>query len=134
MKRLAALSTCLLAIALAPVALAEPASYEPGSITTEALAALLRSGAPVVLLDARPTMPATLPGAKQLVPEASAEALAAAAPDKDALIITYCSAPACKLSHRLATRLAKLGYANVIEYTEGFSAWRKAGHPTVPFI
>ncbi len=108
-------------------------AHSQGTVNTEALAAIINSDVPVVILDARPKTPATIPGAKQVVPEAPLDILTAAAPDKNALIITYCSGPQCQLSNRLATRLLKLGYTNVIEYPEGFSAWRKAGKPIQPF-
>ena len=48
-------------------------------------------------------------------------------PDKDALIVTYCSNTACQTSRIAAEKLAKLGYTNVRRYEEGKQDWDEAG-------
>jgi rhodanese-related sulfurtransferase len=50
-------------------------------------------------------------------------------PDRDALIVTYCSNPACANSQQLATKLEGLGYTNVRKYREGIEDWAAAGLP-----
>ena len=64
--------------------------------------------------------------------DASAEDIkATAGSDKNALIVTYCSNTKCPASARLATRLRKLGYTNVLEYPEGIDGWAEAGKAVV---
>lgn len=103
-------------------------------IGTEALAALLRSHVAVTVLDARTGQAddgRRLPGAEDASMPATVEAgdVAEAIPDKDALVITYCTDLKCGASHKLAERLRALGYANVIEYREGIEGWVKAELP-----
>jgi len=50
-------------------------------------------------------------------------------PDRDALIVMYCSNPACGNSQDLATKLERLGYRNVRKYREGIEDWAAAGLP-----
>src|ERR1051325_8451360 len=50
-------------------------------------------------------------------------------PDRDALIVTYCSNPECQNSQAVATKLEKLGYTNVRKYREGIEDWAAAGLP-----
>lgn len=51
-------------------------------------------------------------------------------PDHDAVIVTYCSNPACPNSGQVADRLTHLGYTNVRKYAEGIEDWTNAGLPT----
>ncbi|GLW34731.1 rhodanese-like domain-containing protein [Actinoplanes regularis] len=71
-----------------------------------------------------------LPGAIPLVENEVAEQAAALLPSKTALIVTYCSNPACPNSQRVADKLTALGYANVRKYREGIEDWTNAGLPT----
>ncbi|GAA1980955.1 rhodanese-like domain-containing protein [Catenulispora subtropica] len=50
-------------------------------------------------------------------------------PDRDALIVTYCSNAACPNSQNVATKLEKLGYTNVRKYRDGIEDWAAAGLP-----
>jgi len=100
-------------------------------IQTPALKALLASGVPVVVLDARTGKfddGRRIPGAKQLSPEATAEQAASAIPAKGALVVTYCSGVKCPASEALAARLKALGYSNILEYREGIAGWVEAGN------
>jgi rhodanese-related sulfurtransferase len=85
----------------------------------------------VTLVDALPASyyaKAHLPGALNLV-ESDVEARAAELlPDKDAVIVTYCSNEACGNSQAVANRLQKLGYTNVRKYREGIQDWAEAGN------
>ncbi len=110
-----------------PVSLAK---VQPATIETSALAALVKSGIPLVLLDARTGKyddGRRLPGAKQLGPKATAEEAAALIKAKDSLVVTYCANPKCPASGHLAARLKELGYTNVLEYPQGIEGWVKAG-------
>lgn len=70
-----------------------------------------------------------LPGAVPLT-EGEVEAAAAGLlPDKDALIVVYCSNPACGNSQAVAGKLERLGYRNVRKYREGIEDWAEAGLP-----
>jgi rhodanese-related sulfurtransferase len=104
---------------------------EVGKIDTAALAVLIKSEAPLVILDARTKGRdgRRIPGARFLSPKASAkEAAEAIGKDKDALVVTYCSNVKCPASKYLAKRLHKLGYKNVLKYPEGIEGWAAAGH------
>jgi rhodanese-related sulfurtransferase len=50
-------------------------------------------------------------------------------PDRDALIVTYCSDATCGNSQEVATKLENLGYTNVGTYREGIADWAEAGLP-----
>lgn len=68
-----------------------------------------------------------IPGAKSLSSLSTAEDVAEILPDKDALVVTYCSNLQCPAGKRLADYLKKLGYTQVHEYPEGIAGWRAAG-------
>ena len=71
-----------------------------------------------------------LPGAVALAPGEVDARAATVLPDKDALIVTYCTGPSCPNSGQVADRLTALGYANVRKYREGIEDWADAGLPT----
>ena len=68
-----------------------------------------------------------LPGAVHIHFEDVEERAPALLPDKDALIVTYCSNTACQNSRIAAEKLAKLGYTDVRRYEEGKQDWSEAG-------
>lgn len=70
-----------------------------------------------------------LPGAIHLHYEEVGERAAALLPDRAALIVTYCSNPACANSRVAAEKLARLGYTNVRRYEAGKDDWVRAGLP-----
>jgi rhodanese-related sulfurtransferase len=103
-------------------------------VSTATLVALVRSGVPFVLLDARTGKyddGKRLPGAKQLSPKATAEQAAEVIPAKNSLVVTYCSNVKCPASKYLAKQLASLGYTNVVKYPAGIQGWAEAGQPVV---
>lgn len=107
-------------------------SEEHAAITVEALDALLRSGSPVVVVDARSGKyddGRRIPGAKSLTDTSSAEEVAKVVPAKDQLVVTYCASTECPASARLAKHLKALGYANVVELPTGIKGWTEAGKP-----
>src|ERR1035437_10291539 len=100
-------------------------------INTPALAALINTKVPSIILDARSGKfddGKRIPGAKSLNAGSSDDAIKAMLPDKSALIVTYCVNLKCQASHQLADKLKQMGYNNVIEYPEGIEGWLKAGH------
>ena len=68
-----------------------------------------------------------LPGAVHIHFEEVQERAPELLPDKDALIVTYCSNTACQNSRIAAEKLAKLGYTDVRRYEEGKQDWSEAG-------
>ena len=71
-----------------------------------------------------------LPGAVRIAPgEARAGHVAALLPDKDRLVVTYCSDRGCTASLRVAEALTGLGYTRVRRYRGGLSDWIDAGFP-----
>ncbi len=70
-----------------------------------------------------------LPGAVHLHPDDVERRAAQVLPDRDALVITYCSNVACGNSRAVAEKLAKLGYRNVRRYEAGKQDWQEAGLP-----
>lgn len=107
---------------------------ENAIVSTGALKAMLDARTPVVILDARTGKyddGRRLPGAKALAPEAGEQEMAAAIPSKDALIVTYCTNPACPASGELAKNLKQQGYRNVIKFPEGIQGWMMAGFEVV---
>ena len=72
-----------------------------------------------------------LPGAVHLHPDDVEERAAEVLPDRDAMVVTYCSNVACRNSAAAAQMLAKLGYTNVRRYEAGKQDWQEAGLPLV---
>ncbi len=109
-----------------------PAAVEKQAVlNTAGLAALVRAKTPVTLLDARAGKwddGKRIAGAKAVNADSSDAEIAAAAPDKAALIVTYCANLQCPASGKLAARLRGSGYSNVIEYPEGIGGWVAAGN------
>jgi rhodanese-related sulfurtransferase len=68
-----------------------------------------------------------LPGAIHIHYEQAQERAADLLPDKDALIVTYCSNADCQNSDIAAKTLRELGYTNVRRYVEGKQDWVAAG-------
>jgi rhodanese-related sulfurtransferase len=100
------------------------------TITTDALAALIRSGIPLTILDARSGKyddGRRIPGAQSLSAADDEATIAKVAGNKKGLIVTYCSNLKCPASKQLATRLRKIGYTNVVEYPNGIAGWAEAG-------
>lgn len=70
-----------------------------------------------------------LPGAIPLHADHVEQVYRELLPDRDALIVTYCSNTACNNSQAVATKLEGLGYTNVRKYREGIEDWAEAGLP-----
>ena len=101
-----------------------------GHIDAHGLRILMNIGVPFALLDARGETSENLgriPNAVSLNAGSSDQHIKKVLPDKNRLIVTYCSNRQCPASHQLASRLMDLGYGNVFEFPEGFQGWTEAG-------
>jgi rhodanese-related sulfurtransferase len=96
-------------------------------INPAAVAALLRAGVSVVVLDARGNQDTFLPKAKPLKPDAPASSVRRTVPRKASLIVTYDQGADDEAGQALAERLYGDGYKNVIRFPGGVDGWRKAG-------
>jgi rhodanese-related sulfurtransferase len=99
-------------------------------ITRDELLELLGSGTPVQFVEtlrAEHFAQGHLPGAVHVHFEEVEERAPVVLPDKDALIVTYCSNTACQNSRIAAEKLSKLGYTDVRRYEEGKQDWSEAG-------
>ena len=80
--------------------------------------------ADVMIIDSRPAARkydiGHIPGAVN-IPDTQFEELAPKMlpPDKSMLLIFYCEGPECTLSHKGAFKAEKLGYTNIVVYTNG---------------
>jgi rhodanese-related sulfurtransferase len=102
------------------------------TITLPDLLARLERGAPLVLVEALPAphyADAHLRGALNLPPDQVDQLAPSLLPNQAATIIVYCSNHACMTSHRVAQRLAQLGYTTVLRYVGGKQEWLEAGLP-----
>ncbi len=52
-------------------------------------------------------------------------------PDKNQLIVVYCSGFLCSASTNVTKKLQSMGYANVLDYKGGKDDWSKTGLPLV---
>jgi rhodanese-related sulfurtransferase len=71
---------------------------------------------------------AHVPGARHLDPVSYPES--ELPPDKDAMLVFYCSNPMCRKAPNAARRAKKLGYTNVQVMSAGISGWIAAKLPT----
>lgn len=109
----------------------QTSAHQYGTIDTEGLKHLLQAKVPLVLLDARTGSyddGKRIPSAKALALNASAEEAAAQIPNKESLVIVYCTNLKCPAGAMLAERLLQLGYKNVIKYREGIQQWIASGN------
>ena len=100
------------------------------NITRNELVDLIAAGEPVQFVEtlrAEHFAQGHIPGAVHIHFEEVQERAPELLPDKDALIVTYCSNTACQNSRIAAEKLAKLGYTNVRRYEEGKQDWDEAG-------
>jgi rhodanese-related sulfurtransferase len=87
----------------------------------------------VMIIDSRPAARkydvGHIPGAVN-IPDTQFDELAPKMlpPDKSKLLIFYCEGPDCVLSHKGAFKAEKLGYTNIVVYTEGYPEWAKQGN------
>lgn len=105
--------------------------HSAATVNTLGLKTLLNTGVPLVLLDARSGKfddGMRIAGAKSLNANSKPAEIAKIIPNKEALVVTYCSNLKCPASDQLYKHLKSLGYSNVIEYPEGIKGWKDAGN------
>ena len=101
----------------------------PETMTREEIKDALQKGT-LTLVEALPEKyynDGHLPGAVQINHdeiEAKADTLL---PDKDALIVTYCTGESCPNSGYAADHLIRKGYTNVRKYAGGKEDWTEGG-------
>lgn len=71
---------------------------------------------------------ARVPGATNLDPAAYKDS--DLPPDKNAVLVFYCSNPMCRKAPNAARRAKKMGYSNVMVMSAGISGWLAAKLPT----
>jgi rhodanese-related sulfurtransferase len=87
----------------------------------------------VMIIDSRPAARkydvGHIPGAVN-IPDTQFDTLAPKMlpADKSMLLIFYCEGPECSLSHKGAFKAEKLGYTNIVVYTNGYPEWKKEGN------
>lgn len=107
-------------------------SEEIGKINTSSLKIILQSETNFILLDARTSKwddGKRIPGALSLTSEDSIEKFNSLIPQKNSLVIVYCSNLQCGASERLAKRLIESGYTCILKYPEGIEEWINSGNP-----
>lgn len=102
-----------------------------GEINTEVLSKLVQSANPLIMIvDARNIKTDNgkrIPSAKTIPFDATIENITANLPDKQAMVIIYCSNAKCPASCLLADRLVRMGYKNVWKYPGGLEEWEASG-------
>ena len=48
-------------------------------------------------------------------------------PDKDKLVVVYCSSTTCQASPTAAAKLEEMKYTNVVDFESGLAGWEEAG-------
>lgn len=87
----------------------------------------------VMIIDSRPAARkydiGHIPGAVN-IPDTQFDTLAPRLlpADKSMRLIFYCEGPECSLSHKGAFKAEKLGYTNIVVYTNGYPEWVKLGN------
>ena len=102
------------------------------TISTAGLKAILDSGVPVTVVDARDpkwTDGKRIADAIPLTLENSDTDIEGKIPNKKQLIVVYCGDLKCPASQYLAQRLSDMGYTSVIEYPYGILGWTEARLP-----
>jgi rhodanese-related sulfurtransferase len=108
------------------------AGQAEGSVNLERVRELYNAGH-AFILDARPASDydkGHIPGAINVPYDRLAEHLGdvMALIPPDAVVVCYCTGPACDFSDQVATELRILGYTRVFVFTGGWEYWTEAGY------
>jgi rhodanese-related sulfurtransferase len=101
------------------------------TISPDGLRRLAQNPEPLSVIDVNSRqswIKARVPGARNLDPAAYKES--DLPPDKNALLVFYCSNPLCRKAPNAARRAEKMGYGNVKVMSAGISGWLAAKLPT----
>lgn len=105
------------------------------SISADTLAGLLKSGAPLQLVEyraRRQTREISIPGAAIIYDDTPPASFAAALPASGSLIIVYPGIEGSQIAS-FVTELRNLGYQSIIEYPAGLHGWLTYGYqPSEP--
>jgi rhodanese-related sulfurtransferase len=97
------------------------------TISPNDLHRLMQSPQPATIIDVNSRsswMSARVPGARNLDPVDYQHS--DLPPDKDAVLVFYCSNPMCRKAPNAARRAKKMGYGNVQVMSAGISGWLAA--------
>ncbi len=103
------------------------------TISREQIVSNLKDRVPMTLIEALPPRyydAEHLPGALNLPHDQVQMRAPELLPDRDALIVAYCSNSNCGNSSIAARTLEQMGYRNVFVYAGGKQDWIDAGQPT----
>lgn len=101
------------------------------TISPDGLHQLMQSAARLSIIDVNSRqswMKAHIPGARSLDPVDYNDS--DLPPDKDSMLVFYCSNPLCMKAPNAARRARKIGYGNVHVLSAGISGWLAAKLPT----
>ena len=129
----------------ASLASATPLTIPGGrTVTTWQLAAALKNGLPLILIDALAAPHMTIPGSHWLSYAGAygfpadvtdrrlqADLSSLTGGNRDAKLVFFCQGARCWESYNAALRALRLGYHNVFWYRGGIVAWGAAGGPMV---
>jgi rhodanese-related sulfurtransferase len=100
------------------------------TISPDGLHRLVRESEPVTVIDVNSRgswMKARVPGARNLNPADFKDS--DLPPDKNAILVFYCSSPMCRKAPNAARRAKNIGYGNVHVMSAGISGWLAARLP-----
>jgi rhodanese-related sulfurtransferase len=100
-------------------------------ISTRGLKALIDMREDFVLvniLDRKVYEEERIPGSIN-IPFMEIESVAPLVLKMDDTVVVYCVGGVCTASETIVEKLEQMGYTDVIRYTGGMQAWKKAGHP-----
>ena len=103
------------------------------TISPEGLHRLMQNAEPVSIIDVNSRqswMKAHVPGARNLDPVNYKDS--DLPPDKNGMLVFYCSNPLCRKAPNAARRAKKIGYSNVRVLSAGISGWLAATLPVDP--
>ena len=101
------------------------------TISPDSLHRLARNPEQVSIIDVNSRqswISARVPGARNLDPVAFSDS--DLPPDKNTVLVFYCSNPMCRKAPNAARRAKKIGYSNVRVMSAGISGWLAAALPT----
>jgi rhodanese-related sulfurtransferase len=101
------------------------------TISPDDLQRLIQNGEPVSVIDVNSRqswIKARVPRARNLDPAAYKDS--DLPPDKNDVLVFYCSNPMCRKAPNAARRAKKIGYSNVHVMSAGISGWLAANLPT----
>lgn len=125
-------STLFLVFALATAVCLQAAETKHQIITTDELKTMLDENAAMAVIDARNPeeyQEVHIKGAINIPEKSFAEHAAELPADKGARLVFYCNGVKCGKSKKAAQKASKLGYTDILIYSEGMPVWEERGLP-----